>query len=442
MLQAAENPIGVRMDTFHQSVWSFLARPREPSAALAAEMDADVLVCGGGFMGLSTALHLAKSGVRVVLVEAEQIGFGASGRNTGFVVPSLKTMIGPDDVSSRLGETYAKRLVSLVGDSGNILFDLVRELSFDCSAEQTGWLQPAHSKAMLAVLERRASEWRRLGKNVEMLDRGKTAAQVGTDVYHGAFFVPSGGQINPLAYARALADACVAAGVKIYEKTRVLGFERTSQWLARTPAGTVRAERVVLATNGLVGKLVPEVNAGIIPARVFQIATQRYDAEAQRRILPGRSPVADTRRHTFAVRWSPDGRLLTGGIVVLGPRALERAKRKFSTRLQSFFPDIEKPEAEFSWTGTIAVTMDSYPRYFDVAPNMDAVIGCNGRGVALTTALGRELARHYTGESKDGFILPREKPKAVPMRRFAELGPSFWLPLSEFRDAQESRAPV
>jgi glycine/D-amino acid oxidase-like deaminating enzyme len=428
------------MDTFHQSVWSSLTPPREPSAPLAADVDADVLICGGGFLGLSTALHLARSGVRVVLAEAEQIGFGASGRNTGFVVPSLKTMIGPDDVSARLGASHAQKLVSLVGDSGNILFDLVCDLSLDCSAEQTGWLQPAHSQAMLAVLERRASEWRRLGKDVEMLDRGQTATRLGRDVYHGSFFVPSGGQVNPLAYARTLADACFSAGVRIYEKTRILGFERAGQWLARTPSGSIRAERVVLATNGLVGKLVPEVNAGIIPARVFQIATQRYDAEVQNRILPGRSPVADTRRHTFAVRWSPDGRLLTGGIVVLGPRAMERARQKFCKRLRDFFPDIPAPRAEFSWTGTIAVTMDSYPRYFDVAPNMDAVIGCNGRGVALTTALGRELARHYTSGGKEGFTLPREKPKAIPMRRFAELGPSFWLPLSEFRDARESGA--
>jgi glycine/D-amino acid oxidase-like deaminating enzyme len=408
-------------------------------APLGTDIDVDIVICGGGFMGLSTALHLANAGIKVAVAEAKEVGFGASGRNTGFVVPSLKTAIGPDDVSNRIGQTFAERLVSLVGASGDIVFDLVRGLALDCDGEQTGWLQPAHSQAMLSVLQRRAHEWQRLGRDVVMLDRQSTAQRVGTDVYHGALFVPSGGQINPLAYARGLADACVAAGVHLFEETPILGFERVgNRWRARTPNGLIRAGRVLLATNGLVGSLVPEVNASIIPARVFQIATQRYDRMAQSEILPTRTPVADTRRHTFAVRWSPDGRLMTGGLVVLGPRAMQRAQAKFSERLQSFFPRIPKPRAAYSWTGTIAVTIDSYPRFLSVAPEMDAIIGCNGRGVALTTALGRELARHYANANSDGFVLPQEKPKAIPMRRFAELAPSLWLPLSEFRDARES----
>jgi glycine/D-amino acid oxidase-like deaminating enzyme len=294
---------------------------------------------------------------------------------------------------------------------------------------------------MLPVLERRALEWQRLGRNVEMLDRQATAARIGTDVYHGALLVPSGGQINPLAYARGLADACIAAGVKMFEGTKVLGFEPVNGWRAQTPQGSIRADRVLLATNALVGNLVPEVNASIIPARVFQIATQPYNRATQEHILPTRTPVADTRRHTFAVRWSPDGRLMTGGIVMMGPRAMERAKQKFGRRLQTFFPEIPTPKADYSWTGTIAVTMDSYPRFMQVASNMDAVIGCNGRGVALTTALGQRLALHYAGKDKDGFVLPHERPKAIPMRRFAELAPSFWLPLSEFWDARESARP-
>jgi glycine/D-amino acid oxidase-like deaminating enzyme len=426
------------MDTFAQSLWSALARPRMPRPALARDVDVDILICGGGFMGLSTALHLARAGVTVAVAEAREVGFGASGRNTGFVVPSLKTAIGPDDVIDRMGPIFAERLVSLVGQSGDIVFDLVRDLTLDCDAEQSGWLQPAHSRAMLAVLERRAREWQRRGTDVVMLDRAATAQQVGADVYHGALFVRSGGQINPLAYARGLADACIAAGVHLFEDTPISGFERTgSGWRAFARHGCVRAQRVLLATNGLVGALVPEVNASIIPARVFQIATQRYDRAAQSQILPNRIPVADTRRHTFAVRWSPDGRLMTGGLVVAGPRAMQRAQAKFSERLARFFPGLEKPQAAHAWTGTIAVTIDSYPRFMSVAPNMDAIIGCNGRGVALTTALGRELARHYAGTGED-FVLPQEKPKAIPMRRLAALAPSLWLPFSEFRDARES----
>jgi glycine/D-amino acid oxidase-like deaminating enzyme len=432
----------MHLSPLHQSLWSTLAQAATPHPPLAEDIDTDVLVCGGGILGLSTALHLAEKGMDVTLVEAEESGFGASGRNTGFVVPSLKTAIGPEDVATRLGPTHAEQLVSLVGQSGNVVFDLIRRLSLDCSAEQTGWLQPAHSAQMLTTLERRAREWQRRGSPIEMLGREATAARIGTGVYHGALFVPSGGQINPLAYTRELARACVAAGVKLFERTPVSGFERIAdRWHVRTPKAVIRPKRVLLATNALVGNLLPEVNASIIPARVFQIATQCYDADVQARILPTRTPVADTRRHTFAARWSPDGRLVTGGLVIIGPNPLGRAKRKFSRRLRAFFPSIPAPEADYAWTGVIAVTLDSYPRFLSVAPDMDAVIGCNGRGVALTTALGRELASYYAGETAGEFVLPVEKPKPVPMRRFTELAPSLWLPWSEFRDARESVPP-
>jgi glycine/D-amino acid oxidase-like deaminating enzyme len=258
--------------------------------------------------------------------------------------------------------------------------------------------------------------------------------------YHGALFIPTGGQINPLAYARGLARACVARGVEMYEHTRVTSFAQGgARWIARTRQASVTAERVLLTTNALIGRLVPEVAASIIPARVFQIATQTFDADTRQKILPTRSPIADTRRHTFAVRWSPDGRLITGGLVMPGPGRLERAKRIFTERLAKFVPVHTSVETPYVWTGVVAATLDSLPRFMSVAPGMDAAIGCNGRGVALTTSLGKELAMLYsTGMPSGEFVLPHEKPKSVPLRWLAELGPYVWLPWSEFRDRRES----
>jgi glycine/D-amino acid oxidase-like deaminating enzyme len=427
-------------ETFDKSLWSALSPSGLGLPELGDDAQCDILIVGAGLLGMSTALHLAESGVKVTLVEADEIGFGASGRNTGFVVPSLRTALGPENVSRNLGAEYGERLNNLIGNSGSTVFDLVRRLGIACDAEQSGWLQPAHSPKMAELLSLRCNEWRRRGQHLEYLSAEQTRARTGIDGYLGALFIPSGGQLNPLAFARGLARACVERGVKIYEHTRVTSFTRRgARWIARTRKARVAAERVLLTTNALIGRLVPEVAASIIPARVFQISTQAFDAGTQEQLLPTRSPIADTRHHTFAVRWSPDGRLMTGGLVMPGPDRLERTRRVFTERLARFIPLKTAIETPYVWTGIIAATLDSLPRFMSIAPGMDAAIGCNGRGVALTTSLGREIAALYsTGVPSKEFVLPHDKPKRVPMRWLAVLGPYVWLPWSEFRDRMEA----
>ncbi|MDQ0390482.1 NAD(P)/FAD-dependent oxidoreductase [Labrys monachus] len=426
-------------ETFDASLWSALTPPLAAAAPLAGHETADVLVIGAGFLGLSTALHLAEAGIGVTVLEADEPGFGASGRNTGFVVPSLKPTLGSTDGTTRLSEAEA-RLTDLVGRSGDILFDLIRRHRIDCSAEQTGWLQPAHTAAAFVALQQRRAEWESRGRVVEILDAAETSRRTGMSGYHGALFDPTGGQINPLAYARGLAAAGRRAGVVFHHRSRVEKLERSDgKWIAHTQRGRVEADRVVLTTNALVGQLAPAVHDSIIPVRVHQVATQPLPPELQRIILPQRSPAADTRRHTFAVRWSPDGRLMTGGLVLPGPSSIRRAEAYFIRRLERFLPRAVPLRAAFAWNGVIAATPDSLPRFFALEPGLDAVIGCNGRGIALTTVLGRELAALYAGQRLPGeFALPHTAPRAIPARRLAGYAPAFWLPWSNLRDRLES----
>jgi glycine/D-amino acid oxidase-like deaminating enzyme len=274
-----------------------------------------------------------------------------------------------------------------------------------------------------------------------MLDAVETARRTGTSGYHGALFDPTGGQINPLAYARGLAAAGIAAGVRLYGGTPVVAIaQEAGRWVARTPAGAIRADRILLTTNALIGRLIPDLADSIVPTRVYQIATNVLPAEVQARILPSRASLSDTRRHTFALRWSPDGRLVTGGLVLPGPWGRERAARTFTRRLQRFYPNLaQRIKADFVWNGVIAATMDALPRYLTLAPGLDAAIGCNGRGVALTTSLGREIARLYAGDvTLENFVLPHLRPHPVPGRRLAQIGPHVWLPWSNFRDRLET----
>ena len=426
--------------TLDDSLWSHLASDGPKLQQLRGEFHTDVAVVGAGFLGLSIALHLAKSGVTVALIEAEEPGFGASGRNTGFVAPRIRTQFGFRDVAIRVGNETAERLVRLVEQSGDTLFNLIHELKIECAAERSGWLEPAHCDSMIPILENRAYESANRGRPVKLLGLSETKTLVGTDKYRAALFDESGGQINPLAYARGLARACLDNKVLMFARSRVEVLKKIdNNWHAITSTSTIRADQVILATNAMLGPLVPELAASFIPVNVFQVATEPLDAIANS-ILPKRNPVSDTRRHTFAVRRSPDDRLMTGGIVLPGPKMSTRASRQFAARLAAFFPDAAPYRIRFVWNGLVAQTSNSLPQLYTLEPGLNAVIGCNGRGVAITSSLGKAVAQLISGElSSQDFPLPETKPKPIRGHFFHKLVPSIWLPWVTFRDWIETR---
>jgi glycine/D-amino acid oxidase-like deaminating enzyme len=375
------------------------------------------------------------------VLEAEEPGVGASGRNTGFVVPSFKTHLGPSEVAQLLGSDVAQRLTNLVDQSGTTLFDLIERLGLRCSAERTGWIQPAHSLEAAAMVQTRARQAAERGRPVQFLSAAETEEVTGIPGYHGALVDRSGGQVNPLALARGLAAAAAERGAAVCGASPVTSLARSQgKWIAETATGSVSADRVVLTTNALVGKLKPDLFKSFIPVKVYQIATCPLPTEVDE-VLPRRHCLSDTRRHTFAARWSPDGRLMTGGIVPLGPMQAERARHQFVARLQRRFPRLPPIRADFVWHGTIAQTSDSLPRLYELGPGLISLIGCNGRGVALTTALGKVAASLLAGAvTQSEFPLPIRTTEKVRARRLATFGPSLWLPWSTFRDWQDSRS--
>ena len=424
-----------------RSLWNRLAPPAPSCPALADDASADLIIIGAGFLGLSTALHAAEAGMDVVLLEAMSPGFGASGRNTGFVVPSLKSALGPKETEALLGKTYSARLLQLVAGSGDTVFGLIKRHGMEVAYRQNGWLQPGHSRQAEEMLKARLPALQSAGVDVEFLDRDAMLASTGLPSLHGGLRVASGGQINPLAYARGLARAAIAAGVRLHANSPATDISAASDgWKVQTPNGSVTGRQVVLTTNALVGDLCPAMRDGIVPVKVYQVATQPLPEEVRERVLPKMAPVADTRRHTFALRWSEDGRLITGGMVVpLGNRT-ERARHGFLSRIHEFVPYLPALEADAVWTGTIAATLDGLPRMVRLAPGLSGAIGCNGRGVALTSALGRELASLMAGHVAEAdFALPITPPRPIPMARLSGLAPHLWLPWSALRDRLDAR---
>jgi glycine/D-amino acid oxidase-like deaminating enzyme len=431
---------GVR-ETFARSLWSAITPPAEPLPWLAGDQRADCVVVGAGILGLSLALHLRLKGASVAVIESDEPGFGASGRNTGFVVPSFTAGLGPADVSRLLGPSLGERLSRFVGGSAAFLFSLVKAQNIACNAEPNGWLQPAPSPARLEFIEKRVRQWHALGQPVRLLDRQETETLTGSRAYFGALLDTSGGQINPLAYVRGLARATARTGAAIFAQSRVETWSREAgRWRVATAKGSVLADQAFFTTNALVGPLIPVVARSLIPARPYQVATQPLGDEVRARILPKRQPVADLHRHTFAYRWSPDNRLVTGGLAVFNTSgAVERMAGYFLNRLGRYLPDLPPLEAAFAWNGVVATTPDLIPEVWTIAPGGYAPIGCNGRGVAVTTALGAALADFAVSGKKGPLPLRLGPPRPHAMHALLTYGPSLWLAWNRLRDAIDDR---
>jgi glycine/D-amino acid oxidase-like deaminating enzyme len=411
--------------------WYARAVAPAPFPGLRGAHRADVAIVGAGIAGLSTAFHLADEGVSVCVIEAGEPGNGASGRNTGFIVPALNAAWGPEEVAARLGPERGPAFAALVARSGRFLFDLIDRLGIACAAERGGFLQAAPWHAQTQGLRTRAQAWAASGADVEYLDHAEVRERTGADGYEAAIDFRSGGTIDPLAYTRGLARGAAGRGASIFAHSPVIGMAHDgANWRLKTPGGSLHARRVVLATNGSFGP----ASSAIIPVEVHQIATAPLDASGRARVLPRGGCLTDMRRDVIAFRLTPEGGLAGGGIAALPWNADARLAPFFRRRFETLFSGIDVPPVARVWSGRIAATPDFFPRLYEIGPGCVAPIWCNGRGNALATVLGAELARALARDRLDAFALPLGPPQALPLRRLAAVAPRLWLPWARARD--------
>lgn len=403
-------------------LWDFTANARPQTEELAGDAKADVVVIGGGFTGLTAALNLAQRGLIVRVLEAGRIGGGASGANAGFVVPNF-AKADPATTIAALGDERGRRLLALVGAGGDRVFELARMNAIDCDAQQTGWLQPAHSADLAAALAARAAMWQSLGRPVSFISAAETAHRTGGMAgYHGALLDRSGGTIHPVNYALGLARAALAHGVAIHEGTPVASVERDGTgWMVSTPGGRVRADRVLLCTNAETGGVARRLGGAAVPLPVYQIATAPLPQDVVDRISPDRQPMSDTRGYLFTYRLDAENRLISGGMAILPFAAHARMGRAIVARLASELRLPEIPQLDFVWRGTAAMTTDFLPHLYEFGPGFIGGLGCNGRGIAMTAMLGGVLADAATGTKLADLPIPLAPAKQLPMRQFAAL---------------------
>ncbi|HUG62739.1 MAG TPA: FAD-dependent oxidoreductase [Methylomirabilota bacterium] len=421
---------------FGVSLWQATANPRPDRPRLEGRRSVDVAVIGAGYFGLSAALALTEAGKAVAVVEAERVGWGASGRSAGFVVPNF-AKVDPEEVIARLGSEAGERLLAATGASADLVFDLVRRHAIACDAHQSGWIQPAHAPNALPRLKARMEAWAGRGRPVAWLDRAAIAEMTGCRSYPGGWIDRSGGVLHPLNYTLGLADAAERAGATIHEDSPVSALERAGgQWTVVTAGGAIAADTVVLATNAY-GRLDGRLARSILPLTVYQIATEPLDPSVRARLLPGNQSVSDTARNLFTFRFDAANRLISGGMSALPFGAHRRAPRAIHRRMAGMldFPDL--PPIAFAWSGVAAVTPDFLPHLYEIAPGVVAGIGCNGRGIAVSTMLGRSLADRLLGLPSAGP--PMGPPEPFAMHTLARFAPHAFLPYGTIRDRLDRR---
>jgi glycine/D-amino acid oxidase-like deaminating enzyme len=438
----------LRSVSWPPSLWAATA-PAGPSLpALKGDQATDVVVIGAGFTGLSTAIHLREMGVGATIVEAVEPGWGASGRNNGQVIPTLSGH-DPSAMVKRHGEA-GERFNAVLRDSAAYLFDLVRKYDIEAEAEQAGWVQPVHSPGRLKLAEKRVKEWTALGAPVELLDREAVSQMLGSNAWFGGFWNRTGGHINPLALTRGLAKVASSLGVVIYARSPAVSMAHGNvRWTVKTANGSVSARALVLATNAYTGefekRLAPQIAREVIPVLSWQMATKPISDNVAKTVIPRRQAMSDTHRELYFARWDARNRLVTGGASMFPGPAGAPLRKPVAERLQRLWPQIGDVEFDFVWSGYVGMTPDSllhpelpgFPRIHQLGPNGFAWVGCNGRAVALSISLGRELARAIQGVAIERLGLPFSKPKPRPFQPIMRRLAPFALPLYRRLDVKE-----
>jgi glycine/D-amino acid oxidase-like deaminating enzyme len=403
------------------SLYAATARPAPATPPLDGDRSVSVVIIGGGFTGLSTALHLAERGVEAVVLEANEPGWGASGRNGGQVNPGLKP--DPDEVEHDFGPDMGGRMIAFAWAAPERLFELVRRYQIECDARQGGTLRAAYHHRHAATVASTAEQCMRRGMPVTLLDRDAARAATGSDRYACAMLDRSGGDVQPLDYARGLARAAMQAGAVVHGGTRALSLRRVEgRWQIASPTGTLTADSVVLGGNGYTDDLWPGLRQSVVPVFSSIAASAPLTEATARAIMPARSVLYESGNITVYLRVDQANRLLIGGRGPQQPIRNPDPVRYLIRYAQRLWPALGEVEWTHGWNGQLAMTPDHYPHIHEPAPGLFACLGYNGRGVALSTAMGGEIAKRVTGAPPETLAMPTSPIKPIALHGFWRLG--------------------
>ena len=407
--------------TLPPSLYAVTAAPAPPARPLEGSTRADVCIIGGGFTGLSAALHLAEAGSDVALLEAHEPGWGASGRNGGQVNPGLKP--DPDEIERDFGPDLGGRMLAMSYGAPDAVFNLIRRHQIQCEARQEGTIRAAIGEASAAAVARSAEQGARRGWPVTYADAREAAGLTGTGRYSGAMVDARGGDLHPLSYARGLAAAAQRHGARIHGQSPVTRLARSGAgWRVETARGHIDAQSVVLATNGYTDDLWPGLRQSVVPVFSSIAATAPLPEAVARGIMPRRAALYEAGRITVYYRMDAANRLLMGGRGPQGPISDTAPVRYLMDYAEKLWPGLAGAEWTNGWNGQLAMTPDHLPHLHEPAPGLIAALGYNGRGVAMATAMGAQIARRLNGTPAEALDMPVTSIRPIPFHGLWRLG--------------------
>ncbi len=386
-------------------LWAATAKGKPTLDVLEGEQTAEVAVIGGGYTGLSAALHLAKAGHSCILLEANEIGFGGAGRNVGLVNAGLWLM--PEDVISLVGHDHGETLIRVLGASPELVYSLINEYDISCEAWRHGTLHCADSAAGYKALKERERQWQERGAPVSLLEKDEAAGMLGTRTFRGALLDKRAGTVQPLGYAFGLARAALKEGATLFEGSPVIDLDKgEGGFCLKTPRGQVRAKKVIVAVQGYPEQVFQDQVESIVPFNYFQFATQPLKSSVLESVLPGRNGAWDTNLILSSYRLDESGRLIVGSVGNIENFALDLNLAWTKRTIAKVFPKVGDVDLEYGWYGRIAMTTNHIPRFHVMDKDMAMVTCFNGRGIGPGTVFGKLLATYMTDGSRKEIPLP------------------------------------
>ncbi len=380
------------------SYYAASANDKNIRPALEEQINADICVIGAGYTGLSTALHLAESGFKVVVLEGSRIGFGASGRNGGQIVHSYSRDI--DFIEKHYGKKTGTEMGKMAFEGGKIIRNFISKYNIQCDLKEGGIFAACNNK-QLQEMESKKALWEAHGHTqLEMLTADSIQNHVGSKRYTGGLLDKSGGHFHPLNLVLGEAAALESLGGVIYEDSKVTRVEEGSKVKVHTAKGCVTADFVVVAGNAYLGDLIPKLEQKAMPCGTQVITTAPLSKAQQKDLLPQDNCVEDCNYLLDYFRLSGDGRLIYGGGVTYGAREPDKIESLIVPNMLKTFPQLKGVKVDYAWTGNFLLTLMRLPQFGRIGSNIYYAQGYSGHGITSSHLAGKVLSDAIQGQAE------------------------------------------
>jgi gamma-glutamylputrescine oxidase len=395
-----------------QSYYQASAHPFPPQPRLTGDLTADICIIGAGFTGLSAALELAEAGYKVIVLEAREVGYGASGRNGGQICTGFSP--GQQRIEAQLGKEDAVKCFAIAEEAKKLIVDRIARYGIDCDLKW-GYLHAIPKASQFDDLTEWKDEWDALGyTDTQILNKAELEERLGTTIYHGALREGGAGHFHPLNYCLGLAKAAMAAGAQIFENSAVLDVDQGPIVTARTAQGKVSAKFLIIGCNAYIGRMVPELYGRIMPVTSYIIATEPLGENRAKSLIRDNDAVANTNFIVDYFRLTKDTRLLFGGRASYSTLEPHNLGAYMRPRMLQVFPDLKDVKIDHAWGGYIAITSNRIPDCGRIGANIYYAHGYSGQGVALAGMYGKLMAECVKGQSERFDLLARIKHLPFP----------------------------